>query len=45
MVDHIPVEFSKALLKLEVDYMRYKDTVVNAFCDETIKCYIISTFL
>jgi glycosyltransferase involved in cell wall biosynthesis len=29
MVDRNPVEFSKALLKLEVDYKRYKDAVVN----------------
>ena len=28
-VDRNPVEFSKALLKLEVDYKRYKDAVVN----------------
>jgi glycosyltransferase involved in cell wall biosynthesis len=28
-VDRDPVEFSKALLKLEVDYKRYKDAVVN----------------
>jgi glycosyltransferase involved in cell wall biosynthesis len=29
MVDRNPVEFSKALLKLKVDYKRYKDAVVN----------------
>ena len=28
-VNRNPVEFSKALLKLEVDYKRYKDAVVN----------------
>jgi glycosyltransferase involved in cell wall biosynthesis len=29
MVDRNPVEFSKALLKLKVDYKQYKDAVVN----------------
>jgi glycosyltransferase involved in cell wall biosynthesis len=29
MVDRNPVEFSKALLKLEMDYKKYKDAVVN----------------
>jgi glycosyltransferase involved in cell wall biosynthesis len=28
-VDRNPVEFSKALLKLKVDYKRYKDSVMN----------------
>ncbi len=45
MVDRTPVEFSKDLLKLEVDYMRYKDAVVNLrqdlFWKEVAKKHIL----